>query len=31
MLKDLGEPVEEIAADEVAPLETRWKREVLRG
>ena len=31
VLKDLGEPVEEIAADEVAPLETRWKREVLRG
>lgn len=31
VLEDLGMPVEEFAADDVAPLETRWKREVLRG
>lgn len=30
-LEDLGEPVEEFAADRVAPLEKRWTREVLRG
>jgi putative spermidine/putrescine transport system substrate-binding protein len=30
-LEDLGEPVEEFAAGRVAPLETRWAREVLRG
>ena len=30
-LEDLGEPVEEFAADRVAPLEERWTREVLRG
>jgi len=31
VLDALGEPVEEFAADDVAPLEARWKREVLRG
>ncbi len=31
VLKSLGTPVEEFAADAVAPLEARWKREVLRG
>jgi putative spermidine/putrescine transport system substrate-binding protein len=30
-LQDLGEPVEELAADRVAPLEKRWTQEVLRG
>ncbi len=30
-LSDLGETVEEFAADRVAPLEARWTREVLRG
>ena len=30
-LEDLGEPVEEFAADRVAPLEERWTQEVLRG
>ncbi|XAY06940.1 Protein YnjB [Paraconexibacter sp. AEG42_29] len=31
VLRDLGRPLSEVAADEVAPLEARWKREVLRG
>ena len=30
VLTDYGTPVPEIAADEVAPLEQRWMREVLR-
>jgi putative spermidine/putrescine transport system substrate-binding protein len=30
VLEDLGTPVEEFAADDVAPLEQRWRREVLR-
>jgi putative spermidine/putrescine transport system substrate-binding protein len=30
-LEDLGEPVAELAAERVAPLEERWTREVLRG
>ena len=30
MLTDYGTPVTEVAADEVAPLEQRWTREVLR-
>ncbi|PTL58914.1 ABC transporter substrate-binding protein [Paraconexibacter algicola] len=31
LLDDLGEALPELAADEVAPLEQRWTREVLRG
>jgi putative spermidine/putrescine transport system substrate-binding protein len=31
LLEDLGVPVEEFAADRVAPLERRFAREVLRG
>lgn len=31
VLDDLGRPLSEIAAKGVAPLEARWKREVLRG
>lgn len=30
VLTDYGKPVTELAADQVAPLEERWKREVLR-
>jgi putative spermidine/putrescine transport system substrate-binding protein len=30
VLEDLGRPLQEVAADEVAPLERRWRREVLR-
>ncbi len=29
-LQDVGKPLPELPADEVAPLEERWKREVLR-
>ena len=31
VLSDLGKPLSEVAADDVAPLEARWKREVLAG
>ena len=30
VLTDYGKPVTEVAADEVAPLEKRWMREILR-
>lgn len=29
-LEDIGKPLPELAADRIAPLEERWKREVLR-
>ena len=29
-LEDIGKPLPELAADRIAPLEARWKREVLR-
>lgn len=31
VLRDLGRPLAEVAADAVAPLEARWRREVLAG
>jgi len=31
VLRSLGKPLAEVAAGKVAPLEARWKREVLRG
>ena len=29
-LEDIGRPLPELPADRIAPLEARWKREVLR-